>query len=281
MSMALGERIGLIAGSGRFPVIFAENARRLGYAVSAVAHVGETTPELEHVVERIHWVKIGQLNKIINAFKNDDVHQTVMLGGIQKIHAFSTLRPDLRTLALFARLRNWNDDGILRGIAEELESEGITILESTFGLDNILVEEGPMTRREPTKKEWQDIEFGWKVGYHIGRLDIGQCVVVKNRSIVAVEAAEGTDKAIQRGGALAQEGAVVVKRCKPTQDLRFDLPAIGPTSINTMIDAKASVLALEAGRSVILDRDLVLEQANAHHIAIVGVNIPDERLSPE
>ncbi|MCA9472021.1 MAG: UDP-2,3-diacylglucosamine diphosphatase LpxI [Nitrospirales bacterium] len=279
--MARNERIGLIAGSGRFPIIFAENARRLGYTVSAVAHIGETAPELEQAVERIHWIKIGQLNKIINAFKKDNIHQTVMLGGVQKTHAFSTLRPDLRTLAVLARLKNWNDDGILRGIAEELESEGITILESTFGLDNILVEAGPMTRREPTKKEWQDIQFGWNVGYHIGHLDIGQCVVVKNRSVVAVEAAEGTDQAIQRGGALAQGGAVVVKRCKPTQDLRFDLPAIGPMSIQSMIHAKASVLALEARRTVILDRDLVLEQANAHRIAIVGVNGAGDRLSLE
>ena len=254
-----------------FPVIFAENARRLGYSVSAVAHVGETDPELEQAVEDIHWVKIGQLNKIINAFKKDKIHQAVMLGGIKKVHAFTTLRPDLRALALFGKLPNWNDDGILRGIAGEFEREGITILESTFGLEDILVEAGPLTKREPTKKEWEDIRFAWDIAHDIGRLDVGQCVVVKNRAVVAVEAAEGTDETIRRGGRLVQKGAVVVKRCKPTQDLRFDLPAIGPISIKNMIDVKASVLALEAGRTVLLDRKTVLEQANANRMAIVGI----------
>ena len=275
-----GERMGVIAGSGRFPIIFAENARRLGYFVSAVAHVEETAPELEHSVDCIHWVKIGQLNRIINAFKKDNVHQTVMLGGIKKIHAFTTLKPDLRTLALLARLRNWNDDGILRGIAEELEREGIKILDSTFGLDDILVREGAMTKRKPTKKEWEDIRFGWDMVHEIGRFDIGQCVVVKNKAVIAVEAAEGTDQTILRGGHLAQKGAVVVKRCKPNQDLRFDLPTVGPTSIETMVEAKASVLALEAGRTVLLDRESMLNQADSHGVAIVGLAAPIDQFSP-
>ena len=271
-SSTSSNRIGLIAGSGRFPIIFAENARKLGYAVSAVAHIGETTPELEDAVESIHWVKIGQLNKIINAFKEDCVTQTVMLGGIKKTHVFHTVRPDLRTLALFARLRDWKDDGILRAIADELEGEGITILESTFGLDHILVEDGTLTRREPSKKEWKDIYFAWDLVQEIGRLDIGQCVVVKNMAVVAVEAAEGTDETIRRGGKLAREGAVVVKRSKPTQDLRFDLPAIGPKTIASMVEVGASVLVVEAGRTVLLDREIMLQQANMNKIALVGIS---------
>ena len=270
-------RIGLIAGSGRFPIIFAENARRLGYFVSAIAHVEETAPELEGSVDCINWVKIGQLNKIINVFKKDQIHQTVMLGGIKKVHAFTTLRPDLRTLALFARLRDWNDDGILRGIAEEFEREGIKILDSTFGLEDILVKEGTLTKREPSKKEWDDIRFGWDMAHEIGRLDIGQCVVVKNKSVVAVESAEGTDQTILRGGRLAQKGAVVIKRCKPNQDLRFDLPTVGPQSIETMVEVHASVLALEAGRTVLLDQEVMLNQANAHRVAVVGMKgMPDQ-----
>ena len=240
-------RIGLIAGSGRFPIIFAENARRLGYFVSAIAHVEETAPELERSVDCINWVKIGQLNKIINVFKKNQIRQTVMLGGIKKVHAFTTLRPDFRTLALVARLRDWNDDGLLRGIAEELEREGIKILESTFGLEDILVKEGTLTRREPTKKEWDDIRFGWDMAHEIGRLDIGQCVVVKNKSVVAVESAEGTDQTILRGGRLAQKGAVVVKRCKPNQDLRFDLPTVGPQSIETMLEVKGFRFGIGSG----------------------------------
>ena len=266
-----GERIGLIAGNGRFPIIFADNARRLGYHVSAVAHEGETEPELAGHVDRIHWIKIGQLNKLIKAFKEDGVHQAVMLGGIKKTHVFTTLRPDFRTLALATRLALWKDDDILRELAKELEREGIAICESTFGLEGILVEEGTLTARAPSEKEWEDIRYGWEVAHDIGRLDIGQCVVIKDRVVVAVEAVEGTDGAIKRGGDLAKEGAVVVKRSKPQQDLRFDLPAVGPRTIEVMASVKASVLAIEAGRTILLDREIMLEKARSARIAIVGI----------
>jgi len=266
-----GERIGLIAGNGRFPIIFADNARKLGYHVSAVAHEGETEPELAGHVDRIHWIKIGQLNKLIKAFKEDGVHQAVMLGGIKKTHVFTTLRPDFRTLALATRLALWKDDDILRELAKELEREGIVICESTFGLEGILVEEGTLTARAPSEKEWEDIRYGWEVAHEIGRLDIGQCVVVKDRVVVAVEAVEGTDGAIKRGGDLAKEGAVVVKRSKPQQDLRFDLPAVGPRTIEVMASVKASVLAIEAGRTILLDREIMLDKARSARIAIVGI----------
>ena len=270
-----GERLGLIAGNGRFPIIFAENARKLGYLVSAVAHEGETDPDLANHVDRIHWIKIGQLNKLIKAFKEDEVHQAVMLGGIKKTHVFTTVRPDFRTLALATRLALWKDDDILREFAKELEREGISICESTFGLEGILAEEGTLTARVPSQKEWEDIRYGWEVAHDIGRLDIGQCVVIKDRVVVAVEAVEGTDEAIKRGGQLAKEGAVVVKRCKPQQDLRFDLPAVGPRTIDVMKSVKASVLAVEAGRTIFLDRELMLEKARSAGIAIVGLVEPD------
>jgi DUF1009 family protein len=266
-----GERIGLIAGNGRFPIIFADNARKLGYHVSAVAHEGETEPELAGHVDRIHWIKIGQLSKLIKAFKEDKVHQAVMLGGIKKTHVFTTVRPDFRTLAMATRLALWKDDDILREFAKELEREGIAICESTFGLEGILVEDGTLTARAPSEKEWGDIRYGWDVAHDIGRLDIGQCVVIKDRVVVAVEAVEGTDGAIKRGGDLAKEGAVVVKRSKPQQDLRFDLPAVGPRTIEVMASVKASVLAIEAGRTVLLDREIMLEKARSARIAIVGI----------
>lgn len=266
-----GGRIGLIAGNGRFPIIFADNARKLGWHVSAVAHEGETEPELERHVDRIQWIKIGQLNKLIKAFKDDGVERAVMLGGIKKTHVFSTVRPDFRTLALAARVALWKDDDILRELAAELEREGITICESTFGLQGILMEEGPLTSRQPSKKEWEDIRYGWEVAYDIGRLDIGQCVVIKDRVVVAVEAVEGTDGAIRRGGELAKDGAVVVKRCKPQQDLRFDLPAIGPRTIEVMASVKAAVLAVEAGRTVVLDREIVIQKAETYGMAVLGV----------
>jgi DUF1009 family protein len=243
----------------------------LGYHVSAVAHEGETEPELASHVDRIHWIKIGQLSKLIKAFKQDGVHQAVMLGGIKKTHVFTTVRPDFRTLALATRLALWKDDDILREFAKELEQEGIAICESTFGLEGILVEEGTLTEREPSEKEWEDIRYGWNVAYDIGRLDIGQCVVIKDRVVVAVEAVEGTDGAIKRGGELAKEGAVVVKRSKPQQDLRFDLPAVGPRTIEVMASVKASVLAVEAGRTILLDREIMLDKARSARIAIVGI----------
>lgn len=266
-----GERIGLIAGNGRFPIIFADNAKRLGYHVSAVAHEGETEPELAGHVDRIHWIKIGQLSKLIKAFKADKVHQAVMLGGIKKTHMFTTLRPDLRTLAMATRLALRKDDDILREFARELEGEGIAICESTFGLEGILAEEGALTARVPSEKEWEDIRYGWDVAHDIGRLDIGQCVVIKDCVVVAVEAVEGTDGAIKRGGDLAKEGAVVVKRSKPQQDIRFDLPAVGPRTIEVMASVKASVLAIEAGRTVLLDREIMLDKARSARIAIVGI----------
>jgi len=268
---AEGERIGLIAGNGRFPIIFAENARRLGYRVSAVAHVGETSPEIEQHVERIHWVKIGQFNRLIQALKGDGVRQAVMLGGIKKTHVFTTVRPDFRALTVAARLRALKDDAILREVAAELEREGICIRESTFGLKGLVADAGGLSRRRPTKAEWEDVRYGWDVAREIGRLDIGQCVVVKDRVVVAVEAVEGTDETIRRGGKLAKEGAVVVKRSKPQQDLRFDLPAVGPGTIQAMESVRASVLALEAGRSVLLDREEMLRGADAAGIAVVGV----------
>ena len=265
-----GKRIGLIAGDGRFPIIFADNVRRLGFTVSAIAHVGTTLPELESYVEHIHWLKIGQFGKAVAALKQDGVGQAVMLGGIKKTNVFTTLRPDLRALAIFSRLKHWKDDAILRAVAGELEREGIEILDSTFGLQDILAEEGYLTSKKPSKKEVEDIQFGWETLEALGVLDIGQCVVVKNQVIVSVEAVEGTDEAITRGGRLGGKGAVVIKRTKPHQDLRFDLPAIGPQTIQTMVSVQATVLAIEAGRTVIIDREDVLSQANKAGISIVG-----------
>lgn len=265
-----GERIGLIAGNGRFPVIFAENARKLGLRVSAVAHQGETVPELERVVDRIHWVRIGQFGKVLRALKGDGVRQAVMLGGMKKTHLFSSVRPDLWAVAFFTKLKSWKDDAILRAIAAWLEEEGIAVRESTFGLTDLLVPEGELTRRL-SKAEREDVSYGWNVAQEIGRMDVGQCVVVKDRVIVAVEAVEGTDEAIQRGGRLARNGAVVVKRCKPQQDLRFDLPAVGPQTIQVMNEAKASVLAVEADKTIMLDREEMLENARRSGVAILGL----------
>ena len=266
-----GEWIGLIAGNGSFPALFADNVRQLGYRVSAVALTGETEAALEGHVDRIHWISLGQLGKLIKAFKQDGVHQAVMLGGVRKTHLFTKVRFDFRALALARRLDVRKDDVILRALAAELEGEGIKIREPMFGLKGLTVEEGLLSKRLPTKSEWRDIQFGWEMAEAVGQLDIGQCIVVKDGVVVAVEAVEGTDQAILRGGALARGGAVVVKRFKLQQDSRFDLPSIGPRTIEIMVQCGASVLAVEAGKALFLDRAEALAKANEAGIAVVGV----------
>jgi hypothetical protein len=263
-------KIGLIAGNGDFPLAFARAAKQKGLHVIAVAHEGETLPELEQLVDEIFWVKVGQLGKLIKIFKDEHVSDVLMAGGIKKTRLFGGGMPDLRGMALLARMIHKKDDSLLRAVAEELESEGITVRESTLYLDNLIAKPGLLTKRKPTRGEEQDIEFGWQLAKEIGRLDIGQTVVVKDQAVLAVEAIEGTDEAIRRGGRLCREGAVVVKICKPQQDLRFDLPAIGPQTIQSMQEVNATCLAIEAGKTIIIDRETVYVGADRAHITIVA-----------
>ena len=261
-------KIGLIAGSGRFPFIFAESARQMGLSVVAAAHQGETAPELSQQVDEILWIRVGQIGKLISFFKKKGVTEAVMAGGIRKTRFFEW-RPDMRALAILSRLKEKKDDVLLRAFAEELEREAIQVKESTCYLSPLLAEEGEWTR--PLKKdEKKDIAWGWKLAKKIGALDIGQCVVVRNGVILAVEAIEGTDAAIRRGGGLGKENVVVIKICKPQQDLRFDLPTIGPGTIRTMKEVKAAVLAVEAGKTLVLEKEILLREARAAGVAVVG-----------
>jgi DUF1009 family protein len=264
------KKIGLIAGNGQFPLAFARAAKQKGMHVIAVAHEDETMPELADFVDGIFWVKVGQLGKLIKIFQEQAVSDVLMAGGIKKTRLFGGGLPDLRGMALLARMIHKKDDSLLRAVAEELESEGITVRESTLYLDNLLAQPGVMTRRNPTREEQLDIEFGWQMAKEVGRLDIGQTIVVKDQAVLAVEAIEGTDEAIRRGGRLCGKGAVVVKICKPHQDLRFDLPAIGIQTVKSMQDVKAVCLAVEAGKTIVLDREDVLSEADRAGIAIVA-----------
>lgn len=263
-------KIGLIAGNGTFPMEFAKAAKLKNLEVVAVAHEGETAPELAQLVDAIFWIKVGQLGKMIDIFKKQGVRDVLMAGGIKKTRMFGGI-PDLRGAAFLARMLYNKDDSLLRGVAAELESEGITVRESTLYLESILAPAGVLTKRKPSKDEWKDLEFGWQMAKAIGKLDIGQTVLVKDRAVLAVEAIEGTDEAIRRGGRLCGKGAVVIKVCKPNQDLRFDLPAVGIETIKTMKEVKASCLSIEAGKTIILDREAVLKEADKAGIAIVGV----------
>jgi DUF1009 family protein len=264
-------RIGIIAGGGQFPYLFAEAAKKAGREVVIIGHKGESHPDLEAVADRFCWVKIGQLGKIIKFFQKEKVKETVFLGTITKTRIFRDVLPDLKGISLWNKIDVRQDDSILRAFAGELEKEGIKVLDSTLYLQHLLFPAGILTRKKPTAGQRRDIDFGFQMARAIGKLDIGQCVVVRDMAVVAVEAIEGTDATIKRGGALARENAVVVKVKKPDQDLRFDLPAIGPTTIESMLQARAAVLAVEAGQALLFDRETVISQADKAGIVVVGV----------
>jgi DUF1009 family protein len=263
-----GDRIGLIAGGGQFPILIAKAAQSKGMGVFAVAHQGETDPLLEEYVGGIKWIKLGQLGQMINALKNNGVHDAIMAGTITKKKMFGRVMPDLKGLALISKLAVFHDDDILRAVAGELEKNGITVMASTNFLPDLVAPPGCLTRRKPTKAETEDLQFGWKIAKSLGELDIGQCVVVRRKTVLALEAIEGTDETIRRGGSLAGENAVVVKVCKPHQDLRFDMPSVGIETIKTMDLVKAAVLAVEAGKTLIFDRSEMVSLANEKGISI-------------
>jgi DUF1009 family protein len=266
------EPIGLIAGNGRFPVLFARSAAAEGFAVIAVAHLGETPPELSDFVASITWVKVGQLERIVRAFRDGGVRRAVMAGGIRKAALMEHFEPDERGARMLGGLTALSDDALLRAVAAELEVDGIQVVESTIFLRPLLAGKGPLTRRQPSETEWRDIRLGVAVARAIGGWDIGQTVVVKSGIVLAVEALEGTDAALRRGGALGRGGAVAVKVSKPGQDLRFDVPAVGPDTVAVCEEAGISVIALEAGRTLLLERDLFIARAESAGLAVVGVS---------
>ena len=264
-------KIGIIAGAGQFPLLFIEAARRAGRIVVVIAHKNETSEAVAESADAVCWVKLGQLGKMIRFFHDQAVGETVFLGAITKTRIFRDVLPDLKGLALWNMIDTRQDDAILRAVAGVLEYEGIAVRESTLYLRHLLFPKGVLTRKKPSKRQKEDIVFGWNHARAIGRLDIGQCVVVRNLSVAAVEAIEGTDAAIKRGGALVKEKAVVVKVRKPGQDFRFDLPATGLTTIESLKSVDGAVLAVEAGQSLLFDREKVVKAAEEAGIVVVGI----------
>ncbi len=268
----MGDRLGLIAGSGQFPVIFARAAREKGWRIHAAAYKDETDPVLGEYAASLEWFYVGQIKKMINYFRRHGVSQAVMMGGINKPRMFTHVRPDAKAIALIAGMRHTHDDALLRGFADILHKEGIEILPSTFLLPEMLAPAGVWTKRQPSKRERKDIALGWSIAKKIGHLDIGQCIVIRDGSVLAVEAIEGTDAAISRGGKLGRGQSVVVKVCKPQQDQRFDVPAVGLKTIETMHEADASTLAIEAGRAIVFDRHAMIKKADTYKISIVAID---------
>lgn len=265
----MNKRVGLIAGGGQFPFIFAQKARLKGYEVYAAAFLNEADTSLKDQVDTIEWMNLGQVGKLIRFFKSNGVTQAVMMGGIQKTRILKDIKPDFKAISMMMGMKSSHDDAVLRAFAHVLEKEGIRILASTFLLPELLAPEGCWTKKKPTRTQKEDMVLGWRIAMEIGKLDIGQCVVVGGGSVLAVEAIDGTDATIRRGASLGKD-AVVVKVCKPNQDFRFDVPATGAKTIETMAEAGAVVLLLEAGKAVVFDREKMISLADKKEIAIVA-----------
>lgn len=263
--------IGVIAGGGQFPKLFIDAAKDIGRKSVVVGFRGETAEDVVRAADQFCWVKLGQLGKVIRFFKKNHVAEAVFLGTITKTRMFKDVFFDLKGLSLWKKIDRRHDDAILRAIADVLEGDGISIVESTRYLDKLLFPAGVLTRKAPGKKQREDIEFGWSMAKAIGELDIGQCVVVRDRTVLAVESIEGTDATILRGGQLGKENVVVVKVQKPGQDFRFDLPATGLQTIESLKKVNGAVLAVEAGNSLLFDSEAVIRAADENDIIVVGI----------
>jgi DUF1009 family protein len=278
-------KLGLIAGNGRFPFLLLDAARAQGFAVTVAAIREETDPEINHrgaVDEKIsvHWLSLGELSRLIGIFHKEGVSMAVMAGQVKHKQIFSSIRPDWRLAKLLLNLRTRNTDMLLGAVAKVLADEGIQLISSTSFLEPLLAQEGVLTQRAPDEEERKNIDYGLNVARSVAGFDIGQTVVVAAQACVAVEAMEGTDAAIERAGALMrtlEEDAstlerrlTVVKVAKPKQDMRFDVPVIGIRTVETMIAAGATCLSVEAARTLLFDRETLLDHANQAGIAIIA-----------
>jgi DUF1009 family protein len=267
-----GEPLGLIAGYGRFPFLAAAGARRAGRRVIAVAIREETSPGLEAEVDELHWIGLGQLGRGIEILQKAGAREAVMAGQVKHRQIFSGVVPDLKMLGVLARLAFQNTDSLIGAVADALAREGIALLPSVAFLGDQLATVGPMTRRQPDREERRDVEYGERVARVLAGMDLGQTAVVKHRAAVALEAMEGTDETIRRAGRIAGPGTTVVKVAKPRQDMRFDVPVVGEGTLLAMREAGSRVLALDAGRTLLIDRPAFLAQAEADGVAVLGLD---------
>ena len=264
-------RYGLIAGNGRFPLLALESARRLGHDVTVIAIDEEAAKEVEAAAPRCHWISLGQLSKLIEILKAEGISEVVMCGQVKHAKIFSSIRPDWRLMKLLASLPSKNTDGLIGGIIRILEDEGIHLGDSTALLKPLLADEGVMTRRKPTKEEAADIEYGRRVADALSRFDVGQSVAICERACVALEAMEGTDAMLRRAAGLVNgRRLALVKAARRREHLLFDVPVVGLDTIPVMRETGTTVLAVEAGRTLMLDKEEMVEAANEAEIAVVG-----------
>ena len=261
--------LGIIAGNGVYPRLLANAARNAGVKTTiAAAFTGETDPALAQHVSLIEWMRVGQLNRLLKFFNQNEVHHAIMAGQIAPKNLFD-LRPDWKALLLLGKLKQRNAESIFAAIADELARIDVELLPATTFLEDCLVPAGLIAGSKLSRREEEDVDLGWKIAKEIARLDIGQTVIVKNGTVVAVEAFEGTNEAIKRGGALAREG-VMIKVAKPNQDMRFDVPVIGVGTIRIAAESKLRVIAVETGKTLLLERGEIVNLANRSRISIIA-----------
>jgi len=263
--------LGIVAGNGQFPLEIAENARARGLKVVSVAIKDEADPRIESLSERCTWVRLGQLGKLVKTLSQSGVRQVAFAGGVTRVNFVTGFSMDWRAVKMLSKLRSFNDDSILRGIIGEIESSGMEVIAASILLDKSVPKPGAITKRLLSEAEKTEARIGWEAARAIGNLDIGQSVIVRNKTIIAVEAVEGTDATIMRAGAVRGDGGVLVKLAKPIQDLRIDLPAVGVKTIELMHQNRLTALVIEAGRSIILEPQEVLQKAQSVDIAVSAV----------
>jgi DUF1009 family protein len=262
------EILGIIAGNGVYPKVLAAAARKAGVKkIIAAAFIDETDRSIEENVDIVEWLRVGQLGRLLKFFRDHDVHQAIMAGQIGPKNLFD-LRPDVKALVVLAKLKQRNAESIFTAIADELKKVDVDLLPATTFLDDHLAAKGLIAGSKLSRSEEEDVDLGWNVAKEMARLDIGQTVIVKNGTVLAVEAFEGTNDAIKRGGALAREGAVMIKVAKPKQDMRFDVPVIGVETIKVAAHAKLRVIAVEAGKTLLLEREKLVDFAQRSKLSL-------------
>jgi len=266
------EKIGLIAGNRRFPIVFSQEAKKRNYYVVAVAIKGDTSRILRKYVDKLYWVDLSELPRLFEIFKSEGINKVVMAGQISPYRLFSKeISKNAQLKSLLASIKDKRADTIFGAIAGKLREAGIDLISSTTFIDDFLPQEGTLTRREPSASEWEDVRFGLALAKEIAALDIGQAVAVKDKAIVAVEALEGTDNLIRRAGRISRGKMTIVKVSKPKQDIRFDVPVVGLNTVKNLVKSRASCLAIEAHKTLFIDQDASLSLADKKGIAIVAV----------